>query len=72
MDTLLLEGDSLSYKKGAYSVELFQKHLQYQLQRGRLDFALTHLNQFISAQHDTRAKNLNSAPGLNLTVNLLI
>lgn len=56
MYTLLSEGDSLSDKKGAGSVELFQKPLQYQLQRGRLYFAWTHLNQFISAQHDTRAK----------------
>lgn len=58
--------------KGACSVELFQKPLLYQLQRGRLNFSLTHLNQFISALSDTKTKNLNSAPGLDLTVIRLI
>lgn len=72
MYALLFEGESLFYKEGVCSVELFQKLLQHQLQRGRLNFLLTDLNQFISARHDTRTKNLKSAPGLDLTVIQLI
>lgn len=62
MSTLLFEAESLFYKERVCSVELFQKPVQNRLQRGRPNFLLTHLNQFISAQHDARTKKSEECP----------
>lgn len=61
--TFFLFFQSLSHKKVACSFELCSASYE----EGELNFSLAHLNQVLSAQHDNRVRNPNSAPGLECT-----